>query len=233
MRALWLLLGLVALAADGRADDQLALRNYQLGITLAEFKQIPYPDQVSRPGTDNLEVRTICNDGEPRPEGFGIAGLLLQPAESWKKIGVTVCRFYYRPPTKQVATWLEAGIEVADLGRLDAEFAFTPQSSDPANSQRLFSIRFEAPVADFPKLVSAYRIKYGQPSSSTNDRVQTTAGAKFDSQVLVWNRRGGKLTVTQRFATIDKSFVEYIEGRLNGQVGRLVEQLQKAAAKKL
>jgi len=59
--------------------------------------------------------------------------------------------------------------------------------------------------SDFSSVAESLKIKFGQPSTTTEKAVQNQAGASFTSQEFKWTNGETTLTATQRWGSVSES----------------------------
>jgi hypothetical protein len=202
------MLSLVMLLASTAAPqspwpDAHARRTYQLGITLSEFRAIPYPDQQGWPN-----AYPVCTD-EARSEKYPYRGEDLNISEDWKAVGVIKCTFFYDGRFGLSS----AGLMLGDFGS-HTEFAFI--SEDGQKEPRLFLIKSGGPTGKFEDLVSAFSVALGKPSKVEKAKVQNRVGNAFENETVVWQGKSSRVELERYAATLRILEVRHILEPLDG-----------------
>jgi hypothetical protein len=143
-------------------------RNYQLGITLSQFRSLPYPDEPP--------ALPVCTD-EVRASSFLLAGLLL--SDDWKRAGVVMCGFFRASGLFGVSARLT-------LGNVDADtHCYFIRNGDDAEP-RLFLVKSSGPTVAFEGLTQSFTVAVGKAPQLTTAQVQTKAGAMFQNDIATW-----------------------------------------------
>lgn len=90
-------------------QDAYSRRNYRLGITISQFRVLPYPDQKEWPN-----AYPVCTD-EARGQAFPFLEQLYISSD-WKSAGVVQCTFFYNDKTMNRPE--VAALMLGDLGSL-------------------------------------------------------------------------------------------------------------------
>jgi hypothetical protein len=176
-----------AQVGDGHA---LTFRGYRLGITLSDFRKLPYADEVE------YDATLICTGDAlaARPEVQASLGLGVVAEEA--KLGVTVCRYFYRVPKAE--NWTEAGIAIGDLGRRPTSFYFMPRTDDPEFSERLFRIILTFNYSQSVRLMGTYLTELGPPQEILVGGIESDTGNFYDSSLATWRISTVELKVANR-----------------------------------
>lgn len=171
--------------------DPVALRGFTLGLTLEEFRRLPYPE------ADRLNASAVCT-GDPLPPGKEAFFANLWPEGPLAGLGNTICRFYTPRQDARREYWDEAGLVLPGAGIYPTAFLFTPLSDNPATSQRLFRIVMRPPAAEFDKVQEALIAQYGPPSWTREEKVKNAMGAELDDPGMVWETDKSQMVLTKR-----------------------------------
>ena len=139
--------GTPAVAAD--LPTPLGLYGFDLGMTLAEVRQLGHPDKPAG------KVELVCTGDKLSDE----ADVRYPAGSTNHEIGLKMCSYI------AVAAGRVRGVPM-NVGGHDAEvrFLITPKSADPAVSERLYYILVATQYAHFRDLLAAYTAKFGKPS---------------------------------------------------------------------
>jgi len=220
--------GLLVLAPGSGAaqepDEPLALHDYHLGTSLAEFRQLPYADAIE------LDARLVCS-GDPFARQNNLEELLSgNLTQEEARIDVKLCKYFYheRNNASSVTSWREAGIPIGDLGRRPASFYFMPKMNDPRFSERLFRIIVTFNYTQAVPLMSVYMLEYGPPLQIDVETQKSENDAIYDSTISTWREGRNELKISNRFGQ-DAGSVTYVELYLLQQLDvlELVEQIGK------
>jgi hypothetical protein len=155
-------------------QDAYSRRNYQLGITISQFRTLPYPDQKEWPN-----AYPVCTD-DPRSQTYPyLADLYI--SSDWKSAGVVQCTFFYNDATMNRP--LRAALMLGDLGSLTT-FYFI--SEDGREEPRLFLIKSGGPSDSYESMLSTFVVAFGKPSKITQEQYQTKAGSVFPNEIATW-----------------------------------------------
>lgn len=64
--------------------------------------------------------------------------------------------------------------------------------------------------SDFEKFLNAFKIRYGEPTLTTNATATTLYGAKLESKVVFWQGKNMRISMYERLTKIDESVIEVI-----------------------
>jgi hypothetical protein len=212
-------------SASNLKDDVFSFRGIPLGITLAEFRAIPFPDLKRWPG-----VQPICSGDEEASHltvPLSVGGLL-------GKAGVTICKYY--KPGEPIAgigllsKWDEWAPDFAGIGNYDTVFFFC---STGDGQQRLYSILIQPSAEHFETIRAAIIARYGDPAKVQSETVQNGLGAKFERVNLFWESAASTLTLQNPGDTLNSMVVSYSHLHLSDEVEKAKKSAAKAAAGKL
>lgn len=220
---------LVAIAAllfaVGAQAEPYDLRGFKLGMSLDEFRAMPYPD----PG--KYRSTSIRCSSDPGAGQNGGSSLQLYGTEA--KIGITRCN-YFRPSIIESLAqkgWVdEANLDVANVGVYQS-FDFFPDSADGV--PRLYRILIRSNMDYWDQFYGAYMEKFGKPSRVTNSKVQNQAGGTFNKVTATWDNKDSSITLEQRTGKVNLMGITYLHHALGAQVVRQVEAIEGKPSSKL
>jgi hypothetical protein len=160
-------------------------RNFQLGISISQFRAAPYPDQKEWPG-----AYSVCT-GDPRSldPAFEVR---LRISSDWKGAGVTACKFFYDSDVLKSPE--EAGLV---LGDINSRTTFFFISEDGRQEPRLFRIESGGPSGSYAELSNAFVSAYGVPSKASQEQYQTKGGSIFANKISTWENASSFIRLTQ------------------------------------
>lgn len=201
-------------------DQAYSRRDYRLGITLSEFKAIPYPDQQHWPN-----AYPVCSDeARANDSPFWDA----DPPARFKKAGVVGCLFFYND--KAGGRPWGAGLGLDDL-RPITRFLFIKADAD--SEPRLFWIVTEGPAAEYDRVMATFTTAYGKPSSQTNDAVQNRMGAVFQNTTIRWDNSVSYIEAHRYADSIQRFQINHGYKPLMKVFNQRIDQVNAEAAKKL
>lgn len=170
--------------------DAFSRRNYQLGMTLEEFKAQQFPDLQF-----DVEAFSVCSNelGEDSSTYWhsAVHGEL-------KRTGVVKCHYYFHHPLLQRLS--SAQLVAADWG-LPTDFYFIqPEDSDSYFLYRIVSTS-KAPI--FSELSTAYVAGFGKPNAIAESVLSNRFGAKFKNVILKWENEVSYMNLEQYYEDAD------------------------------
>lgn len=215
-------------AGAAELADPVGFRGYNLGITLDEFRKMPFVDKA------NGDAKPFCTGDKVNEKDQGSYNIATKVYGLAGEVGVIRCGYYrYDKKSKFQPGWGNGVINIADIGEFIVDFWFTPKGDDPAVSQRLYEISFMTNIDYYARLTGALEAKYGPPHKSEKGSIQNKAGANFDAETLLWANDNAEVRVQMRVGRVDTSRTTYTHLGLNQHVNGLVAAKNKAAASKL
>lgn len=212
-----LLATLLTGASAARADklrEPLAFHGYVLGTPLDDVRRQGHSDKELR------DVRLICNGDTLAKE----SGKEFRPGERLARLGVKSCHFIH-PDTSPQATgrvttrprWQEALFQVS-RHRLHAVFYFTPPTTDPTTSERLYLIHMKVTPETFDDMAAAVQSQYGPPTTDQTESLRTKSGASLASRIMIWQGAGATIVIKDRVDENDVGGLTYLDLKLGGVV---------------
>lgn len=216
-------LGAILLASAAQAEPY-DLRGFKLGMTLDEFRAMPYPD----PGKyRNVSVRCSSDAGFDRNGGMSI-----QVYGPEAKVGVIRCNFFRPSIVDTLANkgWVdETNLDVANVGVYQSFDFFRDAQGMP----RLFRISIRSNMQHRDQFLSAYTEKLGKPSRVVNDKVQNRMGASFDKITATWANKESSIALEQRTGKVDIMGITYLHHDLARAVTKQIEAVEGKPSSKL
>lgn len=201
--------------------DAFSRRDFKLGMTLKEFKRVPFPDSDKSPS-----AFSVCsNEPKSRDAGYETAMLFSDVLET---AGVIKCAFFFVDNISSVPMVFDAGLGLADT-QVSTEFYFLP---DDSSVQRLFWIQTSGPAEMAGALVPIMTKAYGEPAHRV-ETWQNQVGGKFDNDVYTWDNSSSEINL-KHFG--DKITVFNLRHTLNPlwqRFDQILDQHNTEAAKKL
>lgn len=182
------------------------LRGAKLGMTLDEFRSMPFPDQQG-----GREVNLICVGAN---QDFSMSFPRYSFDETDRELAVTKCSWAEKNsfPRDQNDIWRETHLVVGNLIAKDVTYSFI--KSPDTGEQRLYDITvilggFNGYDNGFSTISKALVAKYGKPSSIENGESQNKMGAKFSNTQMKWQNAESTIHLSERFTEIDNMFLNY------------------------
>ena len=205
--------------------DAYSRRDYKLGMTIAQFLSMPFPDLNRDPG-----AYAVCSN-DPRlsnPTLIGYTSVQFVPA-TWSKAGVVECRYFFNSQiTDTYSSVFEAGLGLADA-MLMTEFYFIP---DDSGKLRLFWIITEGPSDSFARIVPIMQTAYGSPLART-EVWQNQIGNTFNNEIFTWINSASQIEIRHFASEVTKFRLEHRLNVLYAKFGAALQQSDKEAAKRL
>jgi hypothetical protein len=231
----------------GGDDAPYSLRGFQLGITLDDFRKVPYPDREKYPSghaicTQDKEKKSLTYPSASQSQ--------LEPSGLFGRAGVVICRFYIYTRdmyaahaelrkyagtlTKKSANELTEGfLDFAGVGGQPTTFMFTPATLAKEKATRLFSIRVGLNNKHFDEVVTALKAKYGEPSGKATSLFKTMIGAQFENLTITWANGTSTIIVEKYADTLDVMSVSFLHGAFLLEANKAAEEAGKALGGKL
>jgi hypothetical protein len=105
--------------------------------------------------------------------------------------------------------------DVCEYSSKDMEpFTIVGLSTDPTylfKESKLVRINsvFSYPDESYPKLLSAFSEKYGQPSRVIEDPIRTGNGVEYQNKIAQWDLPDGSIQLTKYHGAINRSYIEF------------------------
>jgi hypothetical protein len=193
--------------APRREVEPFSFRGITLGITISEFKAIPFPDAEKWPGT-----RVFCSNGDVPARSF----TMIDAVSELGKAGVISCA-YFAPksalcsdnrPVCSFPEWTEWAPEFAGVGNYLMSFRFTPPK--PYEPSRLYSIITQPQVDKFERVSAALMARYGLATKSEGVTTQ------------VWDNGVSTITIRKYVPRATQMSVVYAHKTLEAGVAGMV-----------
>lgn len=206
-------------AASAPPAEPYDFRGAKLGMSLADFKQLPYPDgdraQVAFGNDWAKIVQVHCSDESKLGYGLAVYGNGALEANhglrcQWK-------HGEYTTPIKGLphgftqradGVWMVVG----SVTSKDVSYDFTPDST---GTLRLFQIQLTAKNDGFEQLALDLKTKFGPPSKVESDDLQNGIGNHFASAHLTWDNGLSTIELKQRYDDVETLQLTYAQTRLS------------------
>ena len=200
----------------GHADDAFDFRAAKLGMSLSDFKQLPFPDAQSYTSRTGNAPAIICT-GHP---GLDSIEILLRSRGIEQSLGVVKCLWAIQGELKfnRTTYYAPAPINVAGTPSQQILYYFVKRPEDPES--RLFRISISGMDTDhFERVAQGLKERFGPPAQLREETVQNRMGAKFSNTIMWWRNAYSSIYLIERSGTIDKmaltyrhdTLVEYVE----------------------
>jgi hypothetical protein len=199
--------------------EAYARRDFKLGISISDFRQMPHPDQKESPN-----AFPVCA-GDPNAMGYPYESDL-EVAADWRTAGVTKCSYFY----KSGPSVYEAGIKMGDL---NSTTSFYFISGEGGSEPRLFMILSGGPSQTYAELTNIFATALGKPAKVTNEPFQTRAGAIFENEVTVWKNASSQVEIRRFGVTTMVLQVKHTLNSLASLFERRIAESNAAKAKKI
>jgi hypothetical protein len=195
-------LGILGLVLDGSAvlaesawTDAHKRRDYQLGVTLSEFRKIPFQDQKIWPN-----AFPVCsNDAQYKSYRFSDVHLY----GTLKKVGLIKCQFYYFYSGRNHV----AGVVLGDIPA-STSFNFYPpvEGREPV----LFKIETKGPSRSYTKVVSMFESAMGKPTESRTEQLRNRLGTMFANQKHYYVNKVSLIELSRFGRTLKQFRIEHV-----------------------
>lgn len=201
--------------------DAYSRRNYQLGITILQFRALPYPDQDQWPNS-----YPICSD-DPRGK-IPPFRLDLMISDDWKNAGVVQCTFFYE--STAINQPLNAALM---LGSLSSPTSFYFIAQEGQQEPRLFLIKSSAPSDSYGDLLKTFASAFGKPSNVVQENFQTKSGSIFPNEIATWENNNSSIQLSHFGQTTEVLQVTHSLKPLLAILEKRLAEGQAVKAKKL
>lgn len=216
---------LIFFTVSAFADEPFDFRSAKLGMTLSEFRQLPFPDAQTFVSRTGAAPEVVCT-GHP---GLDATEIILRPRGVEQVLGVVKCVWAVRGELKlnKSIYYARPMISVGGAQSQDVLYYFVRRPSD--GELRLYRISVSSIDSDhFERLSRGLTDRFGPPAKTEHEVVQNRMGAKFPNTTMLWRNSQSVIYAAQRASTIDKmalayshvelsEFVEKERGRLEGK----------------
>jgi hypothetical protein len=207
---------LLTTGLGAQAAEPFAIRGIALGILLADFKIAPTPDRQRV-----QDARPVCSDARPAEPLAPAAEAALRLSAAESSAGFVRCS-YLGPENGSL---VPAGLVIAGAAT-QASFLFVP---DAKGELRLAVVRAEGDSADYDRVKSALRQRYGMPQTVIRGFAHDAAGAKLIDETARWSNGVSQIEIDQRLETEDVNQMA-IEYRHDALVEEADKRLKKSGA---
>src|SRR5471030_2698106 len=183
------------------------VRAIPLGMTIAQFRAMPFPDRDAFP-----TARTFCSDdaGASSYESLQVESTLLQA-------GAIKCGYFV--PEKSQATGAErltaAQFDVFGEAVSTLFLFYKPDASD---DHRLAQITFGMPNQNASGLIVLFHLAYGAPTSYDVSILQMGFGLELANISYVWASEASSIKIDTISFVLNQMSVVFIDNRLWGDL---------------
>ena len=211
-------------------EQAFARRNYQLGMTLSEFRTTRFPDQDQLFAYDDQpHPYSVCSNDETR-NAMSLSG-------DMEEAGIVRCGHYYHYCLNTencrrynfLISREQARLLSVDWGT-ETEFYFIKPGG--ANDYFLYLITSTSETPVFNKLLQAYTVVMGTPTISTQ-LLQNSYGATFENIIAVWENAVSTLHLEKHYLGLDTLGIVVTLKPLNEIVIKRIERVAQNRARRL
>lgn len=183
-------------------------RGAKLGMTLDEFKKLPFPDRDDSKRAMNSTPQLRCSD---ELSGDYLADVHV--VEEYKNAGEVEC-LYKMPPDKAAYrfSWEDAYLSVGEGASDGVVYLFY---TDDAGAKRLGDVGITMNNATFDSLAAGLTTKLGSPTKTEEKDLQNGIGNHFKSVTLLWDNGISTVKLEQRSAKINEMQLTYTNSALS------------------
>ncbi len=185
-----------------------SLKNIQLGISLAEFRTLPFPaTQRDMQSSTNIQ-RAFCScDNAP--------GIPYITNWSRKEFGGLSCE-YKRTSGDRVefglpADWYDQHLSIANVP-CETHFNFIDVGG---NDYRLYDITAQVDPQAFEEIVDAMSEKYGKPQVSKYTAIHNRMGAEFNQHYVIWKNGSSTIAGMRYGSSIGHGWLNFQHDQLH------------------
>ncbi|MDB5405462.1 MAG: hypothetical protein JWL84_374 [Rhodospirillales bacterium] len=183
------------------------LRGIPLGMPLARFRAMPFPDRDAFP-----TVRTFCSDdpGAGSYESLRVDSTLLQA-------GIVKCGYFLpeKSPGPTETHLVTAQLDVFGEAVTPLFLFYRPDGSD---DHSLAQITFGLPNQNASALIVLFRRAYGAPTSFDVSTLRTGYGLEFANISYVWAGERSSIKVDTISFVLNQMSVVFMDNRLWGDL---------------
>lgn len=207
-----------ALAASW--SDAYSRRNFQLGLTLSEFRKTIHPDQKEWP-----RAYPLCSS-DPLAKNKDYTELFVR--NPWSDFGVIKCQFFWQSSSDYSVS--SAGLLLGDIPS-HTEFYFYRPSNE--NEPVLFYITSGGPSGKFEELAGLFERSLGAPSIIQTETVKNGLGANFENTIIKYVSVSSEIEISRYGETLRVLSVEHRLTPVWSQLMEILELRQKQMSDKL
>jgi hypothetical protein len=194
-------------SADGAAPRIFNVRSIPLGMTMARFRSMPFPDRASSP-----TARPFCSDdpGANSYESLQVESTLLQA-------GIIKCGYFYPEKSKTTGEERLVAAQMDVFGEAVSPL-FLFYRPDTADDHSLAQITFGMPNQNASGLIVLFRRAYGAPTSFDITIVQMGFGMNLANVSYVWNGELSSIKIDTISFVLNQMSVVFVDNRLWGDL---------------
>jgi len=207
--------------------EPYSLRGIQLGISVKNFKTIPYPDpnkyKMNKGKVLSYDFQNLCT-GNSKVKDIRVQSILAVNAFE-QKIGMKKCNFFWHTIVTEGEEYtIETPFFMANL-KVKASFDFIPSATKP-NEYVLFRISIDHPLDRWHHLTQALSKKYGEPTEHESTMAQNAFGTRYERHTARWRRDGSTISVWQNTTDLKKMNTTYTLDRELSRIADLKSKFQ-------
>ncbi len=207
-------ISLVASTVASAAEVPDSLKGAVLGMTLQEFRKLPYPEGDKSKVNAYTEYRVRCF-GDPKQKDVVFDGNLPYDAP-----GVRACfHVGHTQPSAPGPKYAHAvpvgfgGLSGGEYGTVkQVTYHFFPPK-DP--NGRLIRISADIPPANYDHIFKVFTERFGQPRSIKDEIVENIFGMKFKNSAVAWGDDEFLVSVEQFSRDLDTTTVKWHHTKLS------------------
>ena len=177
-----------------------ARRDFQLGITLDEFRDIPFPDEETE-SVPELGIYRVCSD-EPLVKN-GIKFLEAQLDYGDENIGIIKCLHYY---STRAGNFIPARLHMGTRWMLPTPFYFIRPEGQ--SDYFLFKIEGSPQSYGFEGLVESFTKLMGKPAIR-KQLVHNAFNAQYLNVIATWENQVSRLRIEKYANDLETAKVTY------------------------
>lgn len=192
-------------------EQAFSRRNIKLGISLQEFKTIPFPDTSKY---HYKKPHPVCSNAVPSSKYIGV-----KIYGNLKIVGVIKCAYF--------GSWTYLKSKVEKISPLllragpDTDYYFMKPEDE--ENYLLYQIYTEHYKIIYMDVLEAFHTSFGKPQTVRTPIVQNRLGAKFENTISIWENVSSRMLITRYAGQLDrfsilhnlKSLSKIVESRIN------------------
>lgn len=202
-------------------SDAYDLRGVKLGMSLADFRKVEYPD------TNRFKnAKSVCTGDSEATRARG--GYKLQQYSYEKKLEIIKCSWF-----SPDAVGTNYSSIVYEIGGIPSGVLYKFVPLAPDKEPQLFEIEATIDNDHFDFLIKAYVEKYGRPATNKTETIQNKAGAFFENRTLSWKNMQSEIEIEQRYEKVTLMRVLYTHNQLTSFVNSMARDILGKPSDKL